>query len=93
MRLTARLEIFDPRLLWRLWRLHLNKRNARLTQKAATVFVRIWAGVNNPLDSSIDDHLGASDAWLMRDIDLAAGCTNAVQSCLNDGVLLSVQRT
>ena len=62
-------------------------------QKAAAVFVRIWTGVNHPLDSSIYDHLGASDAWLMRYKDLAAGCTNAVQSCLNDGVLLSVQRT
>ena len=62
-------------------------------KKAAAVLVRVGAGVYHPFNSCINDHLGAGDARLVGYVDHAAGRADAMERCLNDGILLSVERT
>ena len=44
-----------------------------------------------PADTGIDDHLGASDAWLVGHIDMSTTHRDAMQSALDDRILLSMQ--
>ena len=76
-----------------LRRRHLDKGYARLPQKAAAVLVRVGAGVYHPFNACVNDHLGAGEARLVGYIDHAAGRADAVERSLNNGVLLSVERT
>jgi len=53
--------------------------------------VGIAAGVDDPAQAGIDDHLGADEAGLMRGVEVRPLDADAVQSSLNYRVLLGVQ--
>lgn len=74
-----------------LWSRHLDEGDASLLQKAAAIFVRVGAGVNDPCHTGIDDHLGACNARLVGHIDHAACSTHPVERGLYDCVLFGVE--
>ena len=63
-----------------------------LGQERHRIRIGIVAGVDNPPQTGVDDHLGAGQAGLVGDVERAAVHADAVLRGLDDGVLLGVQR-
>ncbi len=79
---------------WR-WRAIAKVHVINLESGQVQVFHReligIEPGIHHPLDSGVDDHLGASDTWLVRDIDGRTLKRNAVLGPLENGILLGMK--
>ncbi len=71
----------------------LRQLDARLSQEVLRDGVIIRVDVNDAHDASIDDHFGAGQARLMRDVNGAAGDGDAVPRRLQEGILFRMNRS
>ena len=69
----------------------MDEGDAGLLQEAAAVVVGVSPDIDDALDAGVDDHFGAGEAGLMRDVDHAAVGADAVEGGLDDGVLFGVE--
>lgn len=70
---------------------HVDEGDAGLLQEAAAVVVGVSPDIDDALDAGVDDHFGAGEAGLMRDVDHAAVGTDAVEGGLDNGILLGME--
>lgn len=70
----------------------MDKVDTGFAQEASTVLIRVVAGVDDSLDTGVDNHFGACQTRLVGDVDHASVGADAMEGGLDDGVLLGVER-